>query len=214
MKRVFPSLIAATLLAAPAFAASVPFDGNWKEQRFSLFSSNDYGFNGGSMTLSSDGSVSLVYRPLPESSWPSTTAKWNWSVQTSVPATDLRKKGGDDRNLALYYVFLPADQAQALKGSSVRKLLANDAVRVLVYVWGGSQSRGAFLDSPYLGARGKTVVLRGAGTGSQSESVNLANDYAKAFGGQPGALVGLAISGDSDDTESAIRASISGLSVN
>lgn len=203
-----------SLLALPALAAPVAFDGSWKTQKFSLFSSNTYGFNGNSVTVASDGSVSLAYKPLDTSYWNATSAKWAWRVDEGVPATDLRKKGGDDRNLALYFVFLPEAEAQALKGASVRKLLTNDAARVLVYVWGGAHQRGAVLGSPYLGSRGKTIVLRGAGTGSASESVNLARDYANAFGGGTAALVGVALSGDSDDTNSRIRAAISGLQVN
>ncbi len=212
---MFRSLTAALCLAAlPVLAAPVSFDGSWKTQKFSLFSSNSYGFNGSSVSVASNGSVSLAYRPLAESYWDAASAKWSWSVQEGVPATDLRKKGGDDRNLALYFVFLPASEAQALKGASVRKLLTNDAARVLVYVWGGAHDRGTVLNSPYLGNRGKTIVLRGSGTGSANESVNLARDYAKAFGGGAPALVGLALSGDSDDTDSRIRASISGLNIN
>ncbi|WP_292292232.1 DUF3047 domain-containing protein [Marivita sp.] len=202
-----------SLAALPAIAAPVPFDGSWKTQRFSLFSSNDYGFNGTSVSVVSDGSVSLAYRALPEPFWDASSASWSWSVQEGVPATDLRRKGGDDRNLALYFVFLPPGQAQALQGASVRNLLTNDAARVLVYVWGGAHERGAVLDSPYLGSRGKTIVLRGAGTGSASETVNLSRDFADAFGGDA-ALVGIALSGDSDDTDSRIRASISGLTLN
>ncbi|WP_300588020.1 DUF3047 domain-containing protein [Marivita sp.] len=210
----FLAAAALSLAALPALAAPVSFDGTWKTQKFSLFSSNTYGFNGSSVSVASNGSVSLAYRPLPESYWGASSAKWSWSVQEGVPATDLRKKGGDDRNLALYFVFLPESEAQALKGASVRQLLSNDAARVLVYVWGGAHNRGAVLSSPYLGNRGKTIVLRGSGTGSANESVNLARDYANAFGGGGTALVGLALSGDSDDTDSRIRASISGLSVN
>ena len=202
-----------SLAAVPALAAPVAFDGNWKTQRFSLFSSNTYGFNGSSVSVVSDGSVSLAYRELPQSYWDASSASWSWSVQEGVPATDLRRKGGDDRNLALYFVFLPQDQAQALQGASVRSLLTNDAARVLVYVWGGAHNRGAVLDSPYLGSRGKTIVLRGSGTGSANENVNLSRDYANAFGGGA-ALVGVALSGDSDDTNSRIRASVSGLNVN
>ena len=205
--------IALTLLAMPALAAPVSFDGSWKTQKFSLFSSNKYGFNGNSVSVSSDGSVSLAYRRLDASYWDASSAQWSWRVDEGVPATDLRKKGGDDRNLALYFVFLPEDQAEALKGASVRKLLTNKAARVLVYVWGGAHNRGAVLSSPYLGNRGKTIVLRGSGTGSASENVNLARDYGNAFGGNA-ALVGVALSGDSDDTNSRIRASISGLRVN
>jgi len=53
--------------------------------------------------------------------------------------------------------------------------------------------------------------LRPAGTGAHRENVDLAADYRRAFGGVPGALVGLAVSADSDDTNSRIRARVSGL---
>ena len=61
----------------------------------------------------------------------------------------------------------------------------------------------------YLDARGKSLILRGAGTGTHAEAVDLAADYARSFGGAPQALVGVAVSADSDDTETAIRAWIS-----
>jgi hypothetical protein len=44
--------------------------------------------------------------------------------------------------------------------------------------------------------------------------VNLANDYRAAFGGEAGSLVGIAVSGDSDDTSSMIRAAIGNLRLN
>ncbi|SHG94730.1 DUF3047 domain-containing protein [Marivita hallyeonensis] len=210
------SLLAAFLTCAfslPVLAAPVSFDGSWKTQKFSLFSSNTYGFNGNSVSVASDGSVSLAYRQLDTSFWDATSARWSWRVDEGVPATDLRNKGGDDRNLALYFVFLPQSEAESLRGASVRRLLTNNSARVLVYVWGGAHNRGAVLSSPYLGNRGRTIVLRGSGTGSESENVDLARDYANAFGGSA-ALVGIALSGDSDDTNSRIRASISGLQVN
>ena len=200
--------------ALPLAAATVPFNDSWKVQRFSLFSGNDYGFNGSSLSVASDGTVSIAYRPLSQSAWGARKASWSWAVSEGVPPTDLTRKGGDDRNLALYFVFLPEGEAQALQGASITRLLGEDAIRALVYVWGGDHARGAVLPSPYLGARGKTVVLRGSGTGSHGESVDLAADYARAFGGMPGALVGIAVSGDSDDTNSRIDASVSGLAVN
>ena len=58
-----------------------------------------------------------------------------------------------------------------------------------------------------------TIPLRQAGTGSVSESVNLAADYARAFGGTKGALIGLAVSGDSDDTNTVIKATVSNLNL-
>ncbi len=215
MKNILTLVIAATLLSTSAHTAGqISFDKAWKEQKFSLFSKNKYSFKGASLGVQSDGSVSMAYRAIPESLWGSRSATWRWSVDQSVPATDLSKKGGDDRNLSLYVVFLPEADAQKLKGAGIRKLLSSDAARVLVYIWGGSHGRGKQLSSPYLGSRGKNVILRSAGTGSHSESVNLASDYKRAFGGTAGAVVGLAVSADSDDTNSAVRGAISNLSLN
>jgi hypothetical protein len=216
MKRsiLIAGILAATV-ASTATAAPVKFDKNWSTQRFSLFSSNSYGFRGDSLSIVSDGSVSLAYTRVTPASWGAKGAKWSWAVSQSVPATDLAKKGGDDRNASLYFVFMPQAEAEALGDkANVRKLLTTPSARVLVYVWGDNRGRGTLLSSPYLGDRGKTIVLRAAGTGKFAESVNLAADYKRAFGGAAGALVGLAVSADSDDTASAIRASITGLSLN
>lgn len=206
---ILASAIALTSL--PIAAEPIPFDGAWKTQRFSLFSSNTYRFKGSELDVLSDGSVSMAYVALDSSRWDARDAQWNWSVVEGVAATDLTRKGGDDRNLALYFVFLPQAEAERLRGGSIRKLLGNEQARVLVYVWGGEHGRNQQLDSPYLGARGKTVVLRNAGTGSHREDVDLARDYQRAFGSQVEALVGLAVSADSDDTDGAIRARIAGL---
>ena len=160
-------LIFSFVLALPvtASAEAVSFDAGWKHQKFSLFSKNDYGYGGRSLSIGSEGSVSLIYKPLPEAQWGSTSAAWSWAVERSVPATDLRNKGGDDRNIALYAVFMPRAEATRLKGASVAKLLSNDQVRVLVYVWCGSHKRGASLASPYLGRAGRQLFCVGQGRG-------------------------------------------------
>ena len=210
--RIISTLAAGALTfaaAGAAFAASVPFDDAWKVQRFSLFSGNDYDFNGDTLAVGSDGTVSIAYRPLAEENWSASSASWSWGVDEGVPPTDLSQKGGDDRNLAVYFVFLPEDRAEEMQGVAITSLLNEDDIRALVYVWGGDHERGELLDSPYLGERGKTVVLRPSGTGAHEESVDLAADHEAAFGTQPGALVGVAISGDSDDTETSIDASVS-----
>lgn len=213
MRRFLSAVTIAASIASPVWANAISFDGGWTHQRFSLFSRNDYTQKGDALDMTSDGSVSLLYHALPEQSWGASGAQWAWQVSQSVPPTDLRLKGGDDRNLALYFVFLPKVDAERLKGAKITRLLDNDAVRVLIYVWGGAHNRGAMLDSPYLGARGKTVVLRGSGTGQAREAVDLKADYAQAFGGPLTSLVGLAVSGDSDDTDSRIAARISGLTL-
>ena len=208
-----PLLIVASLAASTVSAGPVSFSSGWSEQRLSLFSNNRYNF-GNALSMTSDGGVSIAWRRIGQSDWQAGSASWNWTVEESVPATDLRQKGGDDRNLSLYFVFVPDDQAANLQGANIRQLLGNDDVRVLLYVWGGNHARGSQFQSPYLGGQGMNVMLRQAGTGSFNENVNLAGDYAKAFGGQPGSLVGIAVSGDSDDTDSTIRAAIGNMVLN
>lgn len=106
--------LAATLTATTASASQIPFDGSWKHQKFSLFSGNDYTPRGSALDVSSDGSVALYYRAVPDALWASSGASWSWEVSHSVPATDLTRKGGDDRNLAMYFVFLPQAEGQHL----------------------------------------------------------------------------------------------------
>ncbi|CRK74207.1 DUF3047 domain-containing protein [Nereida ignava] len=213
-KALFAAVSATALISfgSSALAASVSLAEGWKNQRLSLFSKNDYDF-GQSLGIASDGAVSIAWRKLPRSFWEAERASWNWSVSQSVPATDLSVKGGDDRNISIYFLFAPDDQAEKLAGAGIRSLLGNDDLRVIQYAWGGNHSRGALLQSPYQPGQGVTVALRPAGTGTHSESVNLSNDFRKAFGGTSGKLLGIAVSSDSDDTDSVIRAQISNFQI-
>ncbi|WP_458789978.1 DUF3047 domain-containing protein [Yoonia sp. MH D7] len=208
-------LSAALILATSAVTAGpVSFSSGWSEQKLSLFSSNDYSF-GETLSMTSNGSVSIAWSRVDPSNWDANSASWAWTVNQSVPATDLSRKGGDDRNISLYFVFVPADVAPTLNGAGIRSLLGRDDVRVIQYAWGGNNAIGAVIASPYgKSGTGVTIPLRQAGTGSASERVDLAADYARAFGGQKGSLIGLAVSGDSDDTASVISAAIGNLSLN
>jgi len=163
--------------------------------------------------VSSDNSVSLIWTRLPASDAKATRASWDWSVLASVPATRLDRKGGDDRNLALYFVFMPPERAQASRDAKVRQMLRDRDVRVIMYVWGGGHARGEVLPSPYFGRRGKTIIRRPAGTGTFRESVDLEADFSRAFGSSKTVLVGLAVSSDSDDTGSSIRARLGRISL-
>jgi hypothetical protein len=192
-------------------AEPVAFSG-WTHQKFNLLrGGNSWRQAGQQLSVASDGTVSLLWRAVPQSSWQASTASWTWSVESGVPPTDLSRKGGDDRNLALYFIFAPQDVAAASEGLGIRKLFDNPDVRVLMYVWGGGHQRGAVLQSPYLGARGKTIVLRPAAVGSFDEKVDFRADVKRIYDRTNLALVGVAVSADSDDTGSRIRARVSNL---
>lgn len=200
------------LVAHAAIAGPVSFASGWNEQRLQLFNSNTYSF-GQTLGISSDGAVSLAWTRTARGDWGARAASWNWAVDQSVPATDLRRKGGDDRNISIYFVFLPETDAIGMEGANIRQLNRNPNVRILQYVWGGTHARGEIFGSPYAPGQGANVMLRQAGTGSHAENVDLARDYTAAFGGATGALVGIAVSADSDDTKSSIRASVYNLAV-
>lgn len=200
-----------TVFATTAAANQVSFANGWQEQRLSLFSSNDYSF-GRNLGLVSEGSVSIAWTRVPRELWGTAGASWTWTVEQSVPPTDLSLKGGDDRNISLYFVFVPEAMAPSLEGANIRALLGNEDVRIVQYAFGGNHAQGQVIRSPYgPPGQGVTIALRQAGTGTFSETVDLAADYARAFGGEKGALVGLAVSGDSDDTDSVIRAALGDL---
>ncbi len=205
---------AISAVTGASHAQAIAFDGSWKEQGFLRFFTNDYVQRGDALGVRSDGTVSVLYRPVPDDAWGANAANWSWQVSQGVPATDLTKRGGDDRNLAMYFVFADQETAETLNKRSLRRLLRNQNIRVLAYVWGGDATRGDILPSPYLDKRGVTVIRRPAGLGSFSEQVNLDADLKRAFGQRPPALIGVAVSADSDDTDSKISATISGLRLN
>jgi len=95
------------VLAQTAPAGPISFGGTWNEQRLQIFNSNTYSFNGSSMNIASDGGVSLAWTRTARGDWGARAASWNWGVSQSVPPTDLGRKGGDDRNISIYFVFLP-----------------------------------------------------------------------------------------------------------
>ena len=204
------NLLSLVLLLIPVTAVAMDFS-DWKEQRFSLFSSNTYQKKNNEVVIQSDGTVSLIWSPLPTELQNVKTVQWQWSVAKSVPATDLTRKGGDDRNIALYFVFANSKDIGKAQNGNFKHLMTSRSTRVLMYVYGGNHQRGKILFSPYLKGLGKTVVLRPAGTGSFKETVDLDQDFQKAFGSIRPSLVGLAISADSDDTGSRIEAKLSNL---
>ena len=212
--RALALAVAAGTGAGAVQSAPISFDSGWKEQGFLRLWSNDYIPKGRQLHVISDGTVSLYYTRLPKALWGARKAGWRWIVSKSVGATDLARKGGDDRNLAMYFVFLPTALADDLAGKSALKLLRNDQTRALVYVWGGDYAKGTVINSPYGSGRLEVIIRRPAGTGDFTESVNLAADYERVFGAQPGALVGIGITADSDDTDGQIEAIVQDLSVN
>ena len=204
-----------TLLgAAPAAANTVPFDAAWDHLTFRRLTPNRFELRQSSLTVVADGSSSILYRILPTGMRGSRRASWSWHVEASVPPSDLSQIGNDDRNLGVFFVSAPADQADGIReGSSISRLLRNRSVNVLMYTWGGNQPNGTMVPSPHAPDRLRNLITRPAQTGRFSESVDLAQDFQRVFGAPLDTLVAVAVSSNSENTPARVLAHVSDLRV-
>ncbi|MCC5979994.1 MAG: DUF3047 domain-containing protein [Salinarimonas sp.] len=205
-------------------AIGVPFGPDlggegWEHMTFRRIPATEYAASGRSeLAITARASSSLIHRPLPEPAFDAQRASWRWRVDEGVPATDLSRRGGDDRAIAIYFAFAPqsARASAAVGRTSLRRLLISGSGNLLVYVWGGGEPRGTIVANPYTRGRGVYLIQRPADTPTgqwQSEIVDLAGDYRRAFGDAPGILVGLAIASDSDDVDGVNRARVADLAL-
>ncbi|MDH3664187.1 MAG: DUF3047 domain-containing protein, partial [Alphaproteobacteria bacterium] len=171
------------------------------------------------ISVESEGSVSLLEKSVTVDLEASPMLAWRWRVTMPAPPTDLATKGEDDRSLALYvaFPFVPEEAGvmERLKRAVVENLAGEEAPgRVLVCVWGGDGARGDRLQSPHLGDSGMMTILRPTNTKPGvwfDETIDVAEDYRKAFASEPPDPMSLAIGADTDDTMSKSRAVITDL---
>ncbi len=204
------SLAALAPVSAVRASTTISFS-DWQSWTFRGIPQTAYSLSDNSLTIAANQSSSVVYGVVPRAARSASQASWQWQVSEGVGPTNLAARGGDDRAIALYFVFVDADTAAGFGDTtpSLQRLLGMRGGRTLIYVWGGNSARGAVLDSPYLRGRGKTVVLRPAGTGGwTNENVNLANDHQRAFGSAKQTLIAIGVSSDSDDTGAINRAAL------
>jgi hypothetical protein len=164
------------------------------------------------LEISTDASAGLLWRPFKQHVSKPYRAQWSWRADQGVAATDLTKRGADDRVLGVYFVF--GEAADAAKGPL--SLLSSSSVTALVYVFGGDKPRGSVLSSPHMGSRGRFMVLRPAEARKGiwfDENVDLPEDYVRAFARTPPLLLAVAISSDSDDTGARNRAKLRDLTI-
>ncbi len=215
-------LIALSSMPLPALSQAISFGPDpraegWKPLTFRALTPMTFtGEGSNQLNIRGEKAVSVIWRGLGEESWPLRAARWRWRVESGPPATDLAVKGGDDRAIALYFVFAKDEPAAiAAKGSqSLSSAMWWSSGAALVYVWGGKGLKNQVVASPHMGASGK-LLLRQPGALADgkwlSERADLSADFRRAFGREPGPLVGIAVSSDSDDTGVLNSAAIDGL---
>ena len=178
-RRAVTAGLAATLGFGPVAAtAATPevFDARWQHLTFRRIPPTGFRPEGTRLIVRSERGASVFWRVLAEGERGLLTASWRWSVARSVPATDLARRGGDDRNLALYWVFLDPRAAERVGADAdIADLLGRRGARIVIHVWGGDAPRGTVSANPWFRGRGANLALREAGTGDHAETVDLAD---------------------------------------
>jgi len=187
---------------------------NWRELKFkNIENMTTYESKDGVLNTYSKASASgLIYRKsFNVSSHP--FVSWRWKVDSVYEKGDGRTKKGDDYPLRIYIVFQynpdTAGFAKAMKYRAVKLLYGEyPPDSSLNYVWASRLDKNSMITSPYTD-RSKMVVLQ-TGTAEAgewvTETVNILEDYEKAFGAPPPEKASIAVMNDSDNTGESSRA--------
>lgn len=224
--RILPVLLALVSLAASA-QATLPTGpdlatNGWRQIEFrgrSPTRFEPYGAHG--LRIVTDSSSSMLSIGVRIDPATHRCLSWRWRVDdATIPATDLDKRGGDDRNLIVSLGFA-FDPDSATLGERMRHGLARQRAgrvipgHILFYVWGGTHPRGAWISSPYMeGAGAIRVVEPSPGDHGvwREVSVDFAADFRARFDRPAPLVIELAVGGDSDDTTSRSSGRIADLS--
>lgn len=209
----------------------------WRAERFEGRARNQVVCEDGGLRILSNNSVSLHHIAPPRGLSAARRLSWEWRVEQSGGSADLTRKGQDDRNIAVLVAFRYDPEHASLQERLLRPLIearrgADAPGRVLAYTWAGPRVRSErrerraatettsgrdmgkappMLRSPFGGAAHRIIVLqRGAGDW-RGESVDLANDYRRAFGDEGYEIQSIAIAADTDDQGGAAHAAIRAL---
>ena len=164
--------------------------------------------------IETDSSVSIAYLPFEAANLDlheTPHLAFEWQHEGQIMDTDVSKKGGDDRILAIYLAFPYQPEYASFKEKLLRPLVVaskgRDAPgRLLTYLWAGAPEVGQWFENPYTGKVGYMQVIQGAKDSSnrgdiwRGHKVNIVRDFEERFGYFPPTPAYVAIGVDSDDT--------------
>jgi hypothetical protein len=174
----------------------------------------------GGIRITSHGQGSFIAREL---RGPPACLAWRWRVDAGPPPTDLGRRGGDDRAIAISIGFagFSPEAGLTLRAQHAMAQASAGPVRLprsaLTYVWGGTGHEGqgwpeGFFPSPWTNGIARIRVLRPADAPRGEwveERVDLSQDWHAAFGGREvPPLMELVISTDTEDTGARVEAQV------
>jgi len=201
---------------APCEARSLGFDqkeAGWthmpmsKLKRDTVYTLVQDGDRRGVLRASADASASFYVAMLKPAISPPMTLSWQWKTDALVPGADNRDKEREDAPLRVLVAFdgdhatLPdAEQARFRRARNLTGRALPYAV--LMYVWSDHVPVGTVIRSAHTSQVKMLAVASGqGGLGSwQAVQRNLADDYRRAYGAEPGPVLGVAVMTDTDNT--------------
>lgn len=214
-----------------ATAAQAQIDSQLREEGWLEFTFEDKKQNNfkqtnqGTIEIHTDKSVSIAYLPYREGAIDLSRTphlEFEWQFEGQLARTDVSKKGGDDRMLAIYLAFPYQAEHASLKEKLMRPLVVaakgRDAPgRILTYLWADEPRAGAWFENPYTGKAGYMQVIQNLDRAQTDQKlwyqhkVNIVEDFKDRFGYFPPMPSYIAIGVDSDDTMTRFIGRVRGL---
>jgi DUF3047 family protein len=213
---VFPAA-AAPREAGPCVARDLGFDrgeAGWvhvplsKLKRDTVYALKPHADRPGVLRASADRSASLYVAPLKMAMASSTTTlRWSWKTDALVPGADNRDKSREDAPLRVLVAFdgdiatLP--EAEQKRYSRAKKISGRSLpYALLMYIWTDQVPVDSVIPSAHTSQVKMIAVASGRDGLGEWKSVtrNLAADFRLAYGAEPGAVTGIGVMTDTDNT--------------
>lgn len=134
---------------------------------------------------------------------------FSWLTQEQIPHSDMSLRDGDDAVLRVVLTFEGDRSRFSLKNQMLSELaisLTGEPLPYasLMYVWCNQRKAGEVIINPRTDRIRKLVVESGAANLGKwlDYERDIRADFMKAFGEEPGALIGMALMTDTDNTQS------------
>ncbi len=160
-----------------------------------------------------DASVSMLRRQTRIEPQDLGRVRFSWLVPGLIPQADMARRDTEDAPVRIVLAF-DGDRTRlsardAMLSELARTLTGEEMpYATLMYVWCNQRQPGSVIQNPRTDRVRKLVVESGATRLNQwlEYERDVRADYERAFGEKPGALIGVAIMTDSDNTHSRARA--------
>ncbi len=165
------------------------------------------------VVASADASASMLRRPLRVEAADLGKIKFSWMVPHLIERADMAVRQADDSPVRVVLAFEGDRSRFSMKNAMLSELsltITGEALpyATLMYVWCNTRPPGTVIINPRTDRVRKMVVESGSKGLSRwlNYDRNIRADFEKAFGEPPGALVGIGIMTDTDNTRTKTRA--------